>query len=772
VKWMESGCMAACALGISGWLTARAQEVPGILLDDLESRVRSTLLFGGSSPVSFSGEARLRLQEHDFSDYPGFMVQDRSWTQANWEGNESLLRLGMVVRAGRNTVLWSKLGFQSTLPGNFLNADAGPGNDGFKRAQGRHDKVDEGANIHEDMAAGLAVRTVPASFWLRMGNVIWTEASPLTIWKDQARTFAWDYLPYEIEQPVGRYYEYNIAKGEKTGRAAWNKKPFNGINFQSIDLPGRLYLNIVYGSFERYDNFEREFIDFSNDLGYADQASEAKQRGTGDTYRHLYHGRLARDKALGKLTLGFNTVGILYQADVALNRLFRNNFGIRDTLVNDTARGRTLRIPRGEGFYKEPQTYSLDLKGMIGDDWEIHGEAAVNRVDTTWLIYRMRVDASALDSLGRPAPLYAASADTRHSLSDPLPAFFARVKYRRYLPMQADLAWIPRGFYSPFSFAAPVDAFIPFGANLVGAGKFVARGEGSPYVQNMAGLMLSLSPNVGYGHFRIGYGQHFQPEPSRDVLYFPYRLNGQDLFGMFHSSYNRWGNDLVDQSMQSGRYAKRLGDESFRTQGYQNPLGPEAGGLRSDYLTMYEGFVPYASAAQADSNGKNPTQVMTRSPFVPSHRKWTFNFNLDGAYDVGPALGYSRDVFLSAYFSLNGISTAFRPMAFGPSDMLLWGSYARLEPAIALSDKFYLLALGGFENWRSERAYRLDPVAGAAVAAPIDYRDWALGAGFDWDFASRVGLHGRLKWMKHEDKWFSDNSWTNRLASAELKMWF
>jgi hypothetical protein len=39
-----------------------------------------------------------------------------------------------------------------------------------------------------------------------------------------------------IEQPISRYYEYNIAKGEKSGRAAWNKKAFQGINFESISF--------------------------------------------------------------------------------------------------------------------------------------------------------------------------------------------------------------------------------------------------------------------------------------------------------------------------------------------------------------------------------------------------------------------------------------------------------------------------------------------------------------------------------------------------------
>ncbi len=759
--------MAACALILGMLFRAEAEDMPAG--DVLESKVRSTLLFGGSSPVSFSGEARLKITEHDFSKYPAYLIRDQTWTQANYEGNESMLRLAMVVRAGRNAVLWSKMGFQNTLPGIFVNKDAAATDgSGFTREQDRHDKSEVTANIHEDMAAGIAIRTVPASFWLRMGNVLWTEASPLTIWKSQPRTFAWDYLPFEVEQPVGRYYEYNIAKGEKTGRAAWNKKAFNGVDFRSIDLPANLQLALMWAAFERYDNFEREFIDFSGDLGLADLANDVKQEGIGDSYRHMYHGRLAKDKLFGNLTLGVNLVGIVYQDEIALNQLWRNNFTVKEALIADTATGKQLHFINGQGFYKQPQVWSADLKGPVTEKLDIHLEAALGLMDTVWMRYT--VDSSGTDSLGRKS--YAGLAKKDSKTADPVPALFAHIGSRYGVPVQADLAWIPKGFYSPFSFAAPVDGFFPVGANMVGAGKFIARGEGSPYTQNMAGINLSVSPNVGYGHFRIGYGQHFQPDIARDVLYFPYRLNGQDFNSVFQSSYNRWGNNLVDHSLTTGKYPRRLGDESFRTQEYQNPYGPEAGGMRSDYLSLFEGFVPYENAAQADSNLNHPTNIFTRSPYVPQHRKWASNLELDGAADIGPRIGYPHDLFLSGYFALNAVSSEFKPVSLAPKDLMLWGMYMRAEPAIALSEKFYVLGLAGYELWRSDMAYMVDPATGEVVHAPIAFSDYAFGGGFDWDFASRVGLHGRYKWMKHQDEFFAANDWTNALVSAELKMWF
>jgi len=56
----------------------------------------------------------------------------------------------------------------------------------------------------------------------------------------------------------------------------------------------------------------------------------------------------------------------------------------------------------------------------------------------------------------------------------------------------------------------------------------------------------------------------------------------------------------------------------------------------------------------------------------------------------------------------------------------------------------------GFENWRADNAYMNLPVIGI-TRVPINYYDYAYGIGFDWEMASRVGLHTRIKWMQHED---------------------
>jgi len=669
-------------------LSDRVDRLAGSV-DDLEGKVQSTLVSGGSSPVSFSGEARLKVQYHNLGfDAPGYMATDRSYLQSGWDGNENIYRLGMVVHPGRNLVLWSKIGFQHTITGAGSKLVT-PDGEGFIEYPYRHDKVRNSITIHEDMNAGIAVRTVPASFWVKMGNTLWTEASPLTVWKSQPRTFAWEYLPFEVEQPIARYYEYNIAKGEKSGRAAWNKKPFNGINVESINLPADIYANFVYGTFERYDNFEREYIDFAGDLGYADGAEgkfPAKGHGIGDSYRHVTHARLAKSKMFGDMIWGLNYVGIDYNDDI-LYMASDNGFSKSDDhkypLIVEFRGNDSL-------FVKEPKIFSTDIKGPIGNKFTIHADVAVSKVDTVWF-YDTNTTHTDADRIGNGtiAPetgggrpdYYNSKGVSGNSF---VPAVYTKLGYNGSLPVEADLAYIGKGFYSPFSFAVPQDAFFAYGANLVGAGKFVARGEGSPYAQNMAGVNLTFAPKLsGYGHLRLKYGQHFNVEEGRDLLFFPYRLNGSDMFSFFHSSYNRWGNGIIDNSVKAGRrtYKGRLGDESFvlassysTNNAIRAVAGPGAGGLRSDFLAMMEGFVPYASREDAynnwrlntfdpsttygpvDGNDSKTSTILrqtfnyitydsasaswsvdtaktTNTSWVPESKKYTFNLELDAAYE-------------------------------------------------------------------------------------------------------------------------------------------
>jgi len=160
-----------------------------------------------------------------------------------------------------------------------------------------------------------------------------------------------------------------------------------------------------------------------------------------------------------------------------------------------------------------------------------------------------------------------------------------------------------------------------------------------------------------------------------------------------------------------------------------------------------------------------------------------------------------------------------KPLAFSDDakDMLMWSMYVRLEPAIALHKSFYLLGLFGYENWLAKDAwmmrfidpkrpnsldngriinpttltylnssggigkdaYREDITPRNFVKVPINYVDMAYGLGFDWDMLERVGLHGRVKYITHEDKGLNEyydnqdrNDWGTWVVSLEIKTWF
>ena len=192
------------------------------------------------------------------------------------------------------------------------------------------------------------------------------------------------------------------------------------------------------------------------------------------------------------------------------------------------------------------------------------------------------------------------------------------------------------------------------------------------------------------GHCRVTYGNHRQIRAAPDVLYFPYRLNGADMFTLFQTSYSRWGLNLLDYSMNpNDPYSKRLGDESFkRSIEGRRPLGPEAGGLRSYFLGLYESFVPYPSADSAQRNiGDSTMATIFHRGYVPQHLKYTFNCDLDAAYDVASLFGWSNSIYLSVYASFNGITTKRQIIALDKNSdaTLLWGALARFEGAAATS---------------------------------------------------------------------------------------
>jgi hypothetical protein len=192
---------------------------------------------------------------------------------------------------------------------------------------------------------------------------------------------------------------------------------------------------------------------------------------------------------------------------------------------------------------------------------------------------------------------------------------------------------------------------------------------------------------------------------------------------------------------------------------------------------MWESFVAY----------ENTNQIVKQE--IPSHAKWSTFLSFMGGYDIGHWFGTDRNVMMTGYASISGISTTIAPIAYSEdqTDMLLWSFFGQFEPAIAVHPKFHVVGILGLENFRSKYAYTSYSMKNnlsktsdlySEVAtnyysyAPINYLETAIGLGFDWDFADRAGLHVRYKWMTHSDETLSVNDWHSHYIAAETKVWF
>jgi hypothetical protein len=251
---------------------------------------------------------------------------------------------------------------------------------------------------------------------------------------------------------------------------------------------------------------------------------------------------------------------------------------------------------------------------------------------------------------------------------------------------------------------------------------------------------------------------------------------------------------------------------SLRRNAYA-PTSGEAGGIRGDFMATFENFGMYrmrrltaAEKASGDSALIKRRQAEYKSDSMdivkmgvygklPQSTKSTQNLSLDVSYDVARLWGGKKALFLGFYGSLNSVTKNGTPIpALGDDEnTAVRGSLLRFEPVAQLAQGFYLIGLVGMETWKSPYGVALidtttgyqplDPYFTTTknwVAAPIDYTDMMFGIGFDWDMASRVGLHMRLQRFSHEDKGISafatkaagHNDYKAWLLHAETKMWF
>jgi hypothetical protein len=292
----------------------------------------------------------------------------------------------------------------------------------------------------------------------------------------------------------------------------------------------------------------------------------------------------------------------------------------------------------------------------------------------------------------------------------------------------------------------------------------------------LAGVNLKLEPTFNRGYFDLQYGQHRQIKKGNDVVVFNYRLNGRNMW----ESSNSWTKHkplfVADSGNYSGpAYVNRVGASMNADDGVKQYR--QRGGLYGGTWELWESFAAYDDAGQIQEET------------VPMHAKWESYFSFMGGYDIGHWFGTDRNIMMTALLALSGVSNSFAPLAVNEKtfDMLLWSFYGQFEPTIAITTKFHMVGILGLETFRSDKAYMAE-VASSLIEekdprssevnqylykkAPINYRETAVGLGFDWDFADRVGLHVRYKYMTHSDETVSINDWHSHYISAETKAWF
>jgi hypothetical protein len=287
----------------------------------------------------------------------------------------------------------------------------------------------------------------------------------------------------------------------------------------------------------------------------------------------------------------------------------------------------------------------------------------------------------------------------------------------------------------------------------------------------MAGLNLKIEPTFNRGYFDVQYGQHRQIEEGDDAILFNYRLNGRNMW----ESSNSWTKHkplfIADSGNASGpHYVARAGSDLATADGIKQYR--RNGGLWGGTWELWESFVAYDNASQITEGD------------IPTHAKWSSYFSFMGGYDIGHWIGTDRNVMMTGYLAMSGISTTIAPIAYSEkqNDMLMTSFYGQFEPAVAVFPSFHMVGILGMETFRSEKAYVLQQYSNSTKGiptnvyyfkkAPINYLETAVGLGFDWDLAGRVGLHVRYKYMTHSDETAPENDFHFHYISAETKAWF
>ncbi|MDR2583652.1 MAG: hypothetical protein LBC75_09250 [Fibromonadaceae bacterium] len=755
-------------------------------LDSLGEYAGSTVIGKDDSPVAVSGDFVVRFAHTDYTKTATLQGSENLRTFIN-----SALTATIVVSPASFLTLFSNLYLPFDFSGFYTNEQAftpNPGNIGGtgERVQWFHPSADfYGASINENMLAGLDMRGGQFGATLFMGGVIWTTQSPLTVWeRETSPRFISQYELYEEEKVVSTYYKEKGFKPVKEGgRAFWTNRSFGGMLLDVHTLPWNFKGQLMLSQPNSVDIGTRDGLR----LNTRDN-SELAMIGTYDYRGSVIGGRFAKEKIdfdQASLTIGANYMGITFDPE----QIYETNVFPYVIYPDSSVKFENLRVA------------TIDLKGNLNPQFFLSFDLALSWDDTTSFRPSDPSCLSTNPSLFNyvNAKCYDAS---KYSSSPSTPAFglYVKAQDKHWEPITLELIYLPKDFYSPYSMANP-DRVASWRKDqfYVGAGTF-------RYGPNMVGANLKLEPEFDRGRFDVQYGIHRQVEEGADIINYKYNLVGRYIWETSTS----WTKHKPFFNADSG-YDDKLRRYTYRlARGPASPkfkLSDQSGGLRSGYAETWDAFAAYDNAQDAfycaqfsyfnDSariNGQVPCNM-------PTNVKWNSSVAVDMGYDIGHWFGTDRNIMLQLYTALSGVSKSFIPVAYTDkydNDMLMWNWFAQSEPAIAITPKFHAILILGIEMFRAEKAYAelvLNPTASpdnlGAIAppssygelykkgiiydyklSPINIRHTSLGFGFDWDFASRAGLHFRYKYLTSKDENLPQNDWNVHYVQAETKVWF
>lgn len=731
------------ASSVSAFAEVNAQEQ----VDQIEARLDSMPDYAGSTvvgkddkPLSISGDAAIRLKNYHYDDVGSLQEEDKARTNA-----EGFLNLWLSATPNSNVNLWTTLTFPFDFSGYYTNdAATSPNNAPYnqpERVPLAHSTDYYGVTLTEYMMAGIDVRGGRFGGMFKIGGVIWANTSPLTMWERETNPrFPSQYELFEEEKTVSSYYKEKTFRPVKEGgRAFWTNRSFGGMMFDIYSLPGDFTAQLILSQPADIDLGTRDGLRV---LG--SQLGELEMNGDVDLRGDVYSARIAKQKVYRDLTVGLNYMDVRFDRDVVYEPEFLSDF----------------QATKIDPFLINNKVLSLDLRGDAFPDLFTMVDVAVSMDDSTKF--------KPVTAVGNASGGYEQD-EYSSKTSDPSVGIYTKFQSKHWEPITLEAVYLPKDFYSPYGVTEPSrfrswrkDEFY------LGAGTF-------RYSSNLVGANLKFEPVLNRGRFDLQYGLHRQLEKGSDVVLFNYRLNGRAMW----ETTNSWTKFKPLLYLDSGTaaaslYIPRVGNQSFGRKFYR-----QRGGLYGGTWETWESFVPYENQEQvADS-------------VVPEHIKWSSVVTVDAGYDISNWFNTDRNIMLSAYATLSGVSTSIAPVSYSEKQdgMMLWNFYVQSEPAIAITPKFHALLILGYETWRAEQAYVVirdktlmtadmpaaDIVGASPVRyekAPINYAETAIGCGFDWDFAPRAGLHVRYKRATHTDENISENDWKAHFIQAETKLWF